>query len=117
MSDESLRDSIREVFKIWIARDINERQDGQRSDGWLHRFLGHFFDTGDEPIAAPRHRLDVFAFSGTFAQRVSQRRDVTGNVPFFNCGVMPDELHYLVFAQDVSTVLDQREQNFKDLWR
>src|SRR5712691_1805528 len=70
VSDESLRDSIREVFKIWIVSDINEWQDRQGSDGRLYRFLWHFFHASAEPIAAPRHRLDVFALSGTFAQRV-----------------------------------------------
>src|SRR2546428_3037176 len=52
-----------------------------------------------------------------FAQRASQRGDISRQVSLFNGRVGPDELHHLVFAENVPTVSHQDEQNVEDLRR
>src|SRR6266404_7850051 len=51
--DQSFSDSIREVFKMWIARHVNERQNGYRIDRRSRALRGHFFHLSDKAIAAP----------------------------------------------------------------
>jgi hypothetical protein len=48
------------------------------------------------------------------AQRLAQLRDVVGEVGFLNYGVGPDHSHQLIFFQQTSVTLDQREQQVED---
>src|SRR5262249_42410117 len=44
----------------------------------------------------------------------SQDRNVVGEVGFLNYGVGPDHSHQLIFFQQTSVTLDQREQQVED---
>ena len=115
--DQSFRDSVREVRKIWIARNVDEGQDGYRIDRRPGTFCGYFLHLRDKAIPAPGNRLNVLMLARMFAERVSQSGDISGDVSFFDGGVGPDQFHNFIFADDVPAVLYQHEQDVENLRR
>src|SRR5438445_10872145 len=65
--DESFRDSITEIFELRIVRDVGERQNGDRIDRVLGRFVANLLHAGHKAIAAPRNGLDELLLARAFA--------------------------------------------------
>src|SRR5262249_29340009 len=68
---EAFADAFREIFRVWIAAHIDERQDGDRIDHGIRRLISNFPDTCNKAIAAPRNSLDVLALARTLVKRLS----------------------------------------------
>ena len=77
----------------------------------------HLSNGGDEPVSAPRDRDDLLVGRGTSFERLSNRRNVAGEIVVFDDRIRPDELHELVLFHDLPSSLDQDDKNFKCLGR
>jgi hypothetical protein len=71
----------------------------------------------DEPVAAPRDRLDVFRRPGVVPQRLPQlgdglRQRVVGDV-----GVRPEGVEQVFLGDQLAGVIDEVEQEIEELRR
>src|SRR5215470_14515698 len=78
----------------------------------LDASVQQFIHRPHEAIAPLRYRLNKLP--PVLAKGFSQDRDVVGEVGFLNYCVGPDHSHQLIFFQQTSVTLDQREQKVED---
>ena len=83
---------------------------------WLGaRQLAKRGDPAHKTIALTWNRLDLIRSRFAAPQRLSQRRDVVRQIPFFDDGVGPDGLHQGVFRDQPSVVFDQHAERIEHL--
>jgi hypothetical protein len=81
-----------------------------------YHFIEARFDPGDEPVALTGNRDDVFMLITGLAERLSQVRDVGGQVALLNDRVRPDSTQQIILVDQVAAALYQSEQHLELLW-
>src|SRR5690606_41232303 len=84
-----------------------------RSEILRRRAGGRRPDLGDEPIAAPRHRLDELWLMALVAERAAQHRYRMNQAVVGDDDVVPDRLDELVLADAPISILDQIDERIE----
>ena len=101
-----------DLHYLAFAADERRQRLGQirslAAHGTLSRLGRDLDDRPDEPIASPRQRLDPTLASGRLRKHATDRRNLHGEIAFFNDDARPRGIHDRALLNKLVAPLDER---------